>query len=177
MKKLYRQIIAFILLLCVGWAPKLNAQELNCSVEVNSEQIQGSNKEVFTTLKQAIADYMNTNKWTDAQFYANEKIECRLYFTIKSYDDSNVMSGDLQIQSSRPVYNSSYTTTVFNFKDTNIEFMLTDDSGCSPSGASASFQRNPLITWLRIMKMVVIVNQNISISFSDVQIWEKLKSS
>lgn len=109
-------------MLCVGWAPKLNAQELNCSVEVNSEQIQGSNKEVFTTLKQAIADYMNTNKWTDAQFYANEKIECRLYFTIKSYDDSNVMSGDLQIQSSRPVYNSSYTTTVFNFKDTNIEF-------------------------------------------------------
>ena len=97
------------------------AQELKCDVEINSEQIQNSSKEVFTTLKQAIADYMNTNKWTDAQFSANEKIECKMYFTIKSYND-NIMSGDLQIQSNRPVYNSSYTTTIINFKDTKIEF-------------------------------------------------------
>lgn len=97
------------------------AQELKCDVEINSQQIQNTSKEVFTTLQQAIADYMNTTKWTDAQFSANEKIECRMYFTIKTYAD-NVMSGDLQVQSSRPVYNSSYTTTVLNFKDTKIEF-------------------------------------------------------
>lgn len=101
---------------------KIKAQELNCEVEINSNQVQGSNKEVFTTLQQVIAEYMNTNKWTDAQFYANEKIECKLYFTIKSYDENNVMSGDLQIQSIRPVYNSSYTTTLFNFKDTKVDF-------------------------------------------------------
>ena len=100
----------------------VNAQELNCSVEINSTQVQGSNKEVFTTLQQAVADYMNTTKWTDAQFYANEKIDCKLFFTIKSYDESNVMTGDLQIQSIRPVYNSTYTTTIFNFKDTKVEF-------------------------------------------------------
>ena len=122
MKSLYRQISAVFILLCLGFFSDASAQELNCSVEINSEQIQGSNKEVFTTLKQAIADYMNTTKWTDAQFYANEKIECRLFFTIKTYDESNLMTGDLQIQSSRPVYNSSYTTTLFNFKDTNVEF-------------------------------------------------------
>lgn len=110
-----------ILLLSIGCV-KVNAQELNCSVEINSEQVQGSNKDVFNTLKQAIADYMNTTKWTDAQFYANEKIDCRLYLTIKSYDENNLMSGDLQIQSSRPVYNASYTTTLFNFKDTKVEF-------------------------------------------------------
>lgn len=98
-----------------------HAQELKCDVEINSTQIQNTSKEVFTTLQQAIADYMNTTKWTDAQFSVNEKIECRMYFTIKTYND-NVMSGDLQVQSSRPVYNSSYTTTVLNFKDTKIEF-------------------------------------------------------
>lgn len=108
--------------MCTGFVHKISAQELNCAVEINSEQIQGSNKEVFTTLQQAIAEYMNTNKWTDAQFYANEKIECKLYFTIKSYDENNVMSGDLQIQAIRPVYNSSYTTTLFNFKDTKVDF-------------------------------------------------------
>lgn len=100
---------------------RVEGQELNCSVEINSDQVQNTNKDVFTTLQQAISDYMNTNKWTDAQFSANEKIECKLFFTIKSYTD-DVMSGDLQIQSNRPVYNSSYTTTVFNFKDSKISF-------------------------------------------------------
>lgn len=119
MKRLARYIlVALAALAGVGMAC---AQELKCDVEINSTQIQNTSKEVFTTLQQAIADYMNTTKWTDAQFSANEKIECRMYFTIKSYTD-NLMSGDLQVQSSRPVYNSSYTTTVLNFKDTKIEF-------------------------------------------------------
>ncbi len=120
MKGLIKQILGS-LLLCMG-VNTAYSQELNCSVEINSEQVQGANKDVFTTLQQAIADYMNTTQWTNTQFYANEKIECKLFFTIKSYDDSNVMEGDLQIQSSRPVYNSSYTTTLFNFKDTKVTF-------------------------------------------------------
>lgn len=119
MKRLARYILVVLAALAgVGMAC---SQELKCDVEINSTQIQNTSKEVFTTLQQAIADYMNTTKWTDAQFSANEKIECRMYFTIKSYTD-NLMSGDLQVQSSRPVYNSSYTTTVLNFKDTKIEF-------------------------------------------------------
>lgn len=123
MKKSFCGKIIALLMLCVfGQACELYAQELNCNVEINSDQVQGSNKEVFTTLQQSIADYMNTTKWTDAQFYANEKIECKLFFTIKSYDESNVMTGDLQIQSIRPVYNSTYTTTIFNFKDSKVEF-------------------------------------------------------
>ena len=116
-----RRFILVILSVVMSCGISIYAQELKSDVEINSEQIQNSSKEVFTTLKQAIADYMNTNKWTDAQFSANEKIECKMYFTIKSYND-NIMSGDLQIQSNRPVYNSSYTTTIINFKDTKIEF-------------------------------------------------------
>ena len=116
-----RRFILVILSVVMSCGISIYAQELKCDVEINSEQIQNSSKEVFKTLKQAIADYMNTNKWTDAQFSANEKIECKMYFTIKSYND-NIMSGDLQIQSNRPVYNSSYTTTIINFKDTKIEF-------------------------------------------------------
>ncbi len=98
-----------------------NAQELNCEVEINSDQVQGTNKQVFETLKGAINDYMNTTTFTTAQFAANEKIGCKLFFTIKEYND-NTFTGDLQVQSTRPVYNSSYTTTLLNFKDTKIEF-------------------------------------------------------
>lgn len=97
------------------------AQELDCKVEINSDQVEGTYKQVFTTLEQAINDYMNTTVFTNTQFGANEKIECRLFFTIKEYADDKI-SGDLQIQSSRPVYNSSYTTTLINFKDTKIDF-------------------------------------------------------
>ncbi len=66
---------------------------------------------------------MNTTVWTDAQFAPNEKIECKMFLTVAEYDESSGrMKGDLQIQSTRPVYNSSYTTTLINFKDTRVEF-------------------------------------------------------
>ena len=102
-----------------------SAQELRCQVEVNSQSIEGTNKSVFESLKQAINDYMNENKFTNATFSPSEKIECRLYFTIKEYDGDR-MKGDLQVQLSRPVYNSTYTTTVLNFKDNRIEFDYKD---------------------------------------------------
>lgn len=99
----------------------LAAQELNCTVEFNTDQINGSNKSVFETLREAVTEYMNTTKFSNAQISANERLECRMFFTIKEYNDG-IMSGDLQVQLSRPVYNSNYTTTLVNFKDTKIDF-------------------------------------------------------
>lgn len=107
-------------------ATPTTAQELNCRVEVNSSQIEGTNKSVFETLQQSINDYMNTTKFSNAQFAANEKIDCQLFFNIKEYTDG-IMKGDLQIQSTRPVYNSSYTTTVLNFKDSKIDFAYNEN--------------------------------------------------
>ncbi len=100
---------------------RASAQELNCMVEVNSQQVEGTNKSVFTTLQEAITEYMNTRKWTNAQFSPNEKIDCRLFLTVKKYEDDRI-KGDLQVQLSRPVYNSTYTTTLLNFKDNKIDF-------------------------------------------------------
>ena len=116
-----RLLTLFVIAFELVAAPHSVSQELNCKVEINADKVQNANKEIFNTLQSAISDYMNTQKWTDAQFGTNEKIECRLYFTINSYDEPNI-SGDLQIQSMRPVYNSSYTTTIINFKDTKVEF-------------------------------------------------------
>ena len=98
-----------------------SAQELLCTVEVNTDQVNGTYKQVFETLQQAITEHMNTTVFTNTQIAANEKIECRLFFTVKEYTD-DVVKGDLQIQSMRPVYNSSYTTTLINFRDTKVEF-------------------------------------------------------
>ena len=79
-----------------------SAQELNCQVEVNSSQIQGTNKSVFETLQESITEYFNTTKWTNAQFYPNEKIECRFFLTVKEYADDRI-KGDIQVQLSRQI--------------------------------------------------------------------------
>ena len=110
-----------LLLISFTVATTVSAQELNCKVEINTDQVEGTNKQVFTTLQEAMNDYMNTNVFTNNQFSANEKIDCRLFFTVKEYNDGKI-TGDLQVQSSRPVYNSTYTTTLLNFKDTKIDF-------------------------------------------------------
>lgn len=122
MKKHIRTLVltaaaAFALLAPVEASP----QELNCTVEVNSQQVEGTNKSVFSTLQEAITEYFNTRKWTNAQFSPNEKIDCRFFLTVKSYEDDRI-KGDIQVQLSRPVYNSTYTTTLLNFKDNKVEF-------------------------------------------------------
>ncbi len=122
MKHISRLIIAILAL----WAVPAQAQELNCVVEINTDQISGTNKSIFQTLQEAINDYMNTTTFTPAQFAVNEKIDCRLFFTISEYGDDGIIRGDLQVQSTRPVYNSSYTTTLINFKDTKIDFSYTE---------------------------------------------------
>ncbi|MCH5345905.1 MAG: DUF4835 family protein [Muribaculaceae bacterium] len=120
MKQSARSLALFLLL--VATVLGLSAQELNCTVEVNSDQVQNTgSKQVFETLQASLNDYMNTTKFTNAQFAANEKIECRVFITVKEYDGEKI-SGDLQVQSTRPVYNSNYNSTVLNFKDTKIEF-------------------------------------------------------
>ena len=116
-----RERLILIIALLTAVFSSAGAQELNCQVKIDHSQVQGTNTSIFSTLENAISEYINTRKWTDAQFSPNEKIECRMFFTIKSFDMPR-MVGELQVQSSRPVYNSSYTTTLLNFKDTKIEF-------------------------------------------------------
>lgn len=97
------------------------AQELNCQVEINTQKLQNVSTSVFETLKDAISEYMNGNKFSEAQLGATEKIDCRMLLTVSEYTD-NIVKGTLQVQSSRPVYNSNYTTTVVNFLDSKIDF-------------------------------------------------------
>lgn len=109
-----------IILLTLILVP-VTAQELNCTVTINTQKIEVTTPEIFETLKQSMTEYMNDQKWTSAQVLANERIDCVLYLTVNSYQDDR-LSCDLQIQVSRPVYNSTYTTTTLNFKDSNVEF-------------------------------------------------------
>lgn len=125
-----------------------SSQELNCRVEVNTAQLEGSNKNIFETLQGAINEYVNTTRWTQAQFSPNEKIECTLLFTITKYDESTGnMEGTLQVQSSRPVYNSSYLTTLINFKDNNVAFTYSDGEPLLYSETSMESQLTQILNF------------------------------
>ncbi|MCM1077175.1 MAG: DUF4835 family protein [Bacteroides sp.] len=122
-----KKILSLILLFLLTSITELSAQELNCRVEVNTSQLEGTNKSIFETLQNAINEYVNTTRWTQTQFSPNEKIECTLLFTITKYDESTgKMEGSLQVQSMRPVYNSSYVTTLINFKDNSVDFTYSE---------------------------------------------------
>lgn len=102
----------------------IKASELNCNVEINAAKVTNASPETFNALKEAIAEYMNTTSFTDAQYSTIEKIDCKLYLTVNDYTD-NTVTGTLQVQSSRPVYGSSYTSTLINLVDNDISFSYT----------------------------------------------------
>ena len=107
-------------LLCVV-ALGAQAQELNCTVTINSDKIEGTNKSVFETLRQAITEYMNDNRWTNMTFAESEKIECSMMLIVNSVSD-NLFNCEMQLQAKRPVYNTTYTTPLLNFSDKNFIF-------------------------------------------------------
>lgn len=102
-------------------ATPMDAQEFRANVEVNSQKVEGTNRSVFDALKESISSYMNETKFSDATFAPNERIECTVYFTVLEYENDRIKA-ELQLQLIRPVYNSTYTTTLFNFRDTKVEF-------------------------------------------------------
>ena len=112
--------LAFGGMICAG---VMLAQELDCQVTVNHSQIQGTNVQVFKTLEKSLSDFINTRHWTQAQYASNERIRCSMNFIIKEYNEvDSRWTCELVVQSTRPVWQSSYQTVVFSFKDTDVSF-------------------------------------------------------
>ncbi|MBI4646027.1 MAG: DUF4835 family protein [Bacteroidia bacterium] len=98
------------------------SQELKCRVQVVTQQIQGTNKQIFQTLQNELYEFLNNHKWTNNVFGEDEKIECTFMFNITEQLSVDEFRGTLQVQSSRPVFNSTYNTVLFNHKDDDIQF-------------------------------------------------------
>lgn len=115
-----------ILLLCLFTAGlKGTAQEMLATVEVMSTRIQGADPKVFTSLKSALTEFINNRKWTSDIYAPNEKIECSFFLNLTEMvgaPEDNIFKGTLTVQATRPVYNTNYNTTTFNFLDREISF-------------------------------------------------------
>ncbi len=114
-----RKILILLVISCLQLS--LRAQELNCTVTVNSDQVSQTNQQIFKTLERSLNDFVNKNKWTNRTYQENERVNCQMFITITKYE-SNRFEGNIQIQSSRPVYNTSYNSPVFNYKDSDFNF-------------------------------------------------------
>jgi hypothetical protein len=99
----------------------MNGQELNCSVKLNYDRVTDANNQVFKVLERALNDFVNNTRWTSRDFERNERIECSMYINI-SANNENSFTATIQVQSERPIYNSSYTSPVLNFNDNDFSF-------------------------------------------------------
>ena len=119
---------AGMILIALALSMTALGQELRCNVQVVSQQIQGTNKQVFQTMQNAIYEFMNNRVWTNHVYSMEERIECNLMFNITEQISADEFKGTLSIQSSRPVFNSNYTTTTLNFIDNDIHFRYVEFS-------------------------------------------------
>lgn len=115
-----QRVLTLFFILMSGFA--LKAQELNCSVTINSDRATGTEPRVFQTLETSIREFMNNRSWTNDNFSVEERIECSIFMTINSELGNNRFTASATVQLSRPVFNSDYNTTMLNVQDNDIVF-------------------------------------------------------
>lgn len=140
MKKLALIFVCFLSL-------AVNAQELMCNISINSSRIQGSNKEVFISMQEALNNFMNNTVFTNYVYETNERIECNISLDIQEQISAEEFKGKLQIQSRRPVYNSSYSTVLFNYVDEDVKFVYREFDGIELSENTFVSNLSSLLTF------------------------------
>jgi len=117
------KIKATLIILCFAFSGF--AQEFNASVTVNAEQTGRTKLSIFKTLESAVRDLVNQNTWTDNSLESYEKIDCNIFINVTEYSSDN-FKATIQVQASRPVYGSTTSTPIFNFKDNQFSFRYTE---------------------------------------------------
>lgn len=111
----------FLLISLVFLGLTAKGQELNCTVTVNYDKVTNANTQIFKSLQQSLTDFVNKTVWTEKAYKNNEKISCSMFINIDSYN-SNQFEASIQVQSSRPIYNSTYSSTLLNINDKDLNF-------------------------------------------------------
>ena len=119
-----KKLLLYILLCFTGFTAA--GQDLNARVQVLSPKIATTNKRIFQSLQTAMREFLNGRKWSADAIQSSEKIDCNFILTITAWDNSTNFSGELQVQSTRPVYNAAYNTPLFSINDRDFDFTYTE---------------------------------------------------
>lgn len=103
----------------------LHAQQLNCTVTLNTQKINNPNQQIFKTLETAINEFVNKTDWTGQALSQKEKVDCSMYITLSNYSSDQFVA-NIQVQSSRNIYNSTYSSPVLNINDKDFTFNYTE---------------------------------------------------
>lgn len=117
LKKLYKAVPVIVLLM----GGLTCAQEFNAVIQVNAQNVAQPDQPIFRTLETSMQEFINNTKWTDQDYNDEERLNCSIVFVVSEYENDR-FKGNFQISLSRPVFNSSYSSPIFNFRDDNIEF-------------------------------------------------------
>ena len=115
----------WIMALVVFFSVTAKAQELNCTVKVNFDRITDANPQIFKTLEKSLQDFVNNTRFTTRNLTRDERIDCSMFFSISAYSN-NAFTATLQVNASRPVYNSGYASPLFNYNDKDVNFKYTE---------------------------------------------------
>ena len=125
MKKTTQKIKHLLLIVTMLWAVavSIDAQELNVKISINHQQIQGTDASVFDELQEKLQEWVNAQQWTSLKFQENERINCNFHINVTEYKkDQGTWGCTCMVQANRPVYNSAYNSTLFQFQDNNFTF-------------------------------------------------------
>lgn len=120
--KSFRYTLLSILFLLIGLEMRLNAQELDAEVRVVGQKVTGVDPSIFVNMQRGLEELLSTTSWTDKEISEDTKISCSFILTIEEVKKNNIYRANLQVQASRPVFKSSYSTTLLNHRDKEIVF-------------------------------------------------------
>jgi hypothetical protein len=98
-----------------------NSQEFRCNISVSAERITAANRNLFMTMQSDLYEFMNNRRWTEHSYTMEERIECNMFIRLDEQISADEFRGTMQIQVKRPVFNSTYETTVLNIKDNDFQ--------------------------------------------------------
>ncbi len=111
-----------LLILLMFLTETINSQELNCNVQISAQKIQGSNRQVFESMQRDIYEFMNNTVWTNHVFSYAERIDCNILINLNEQLSADEFRGTIQVQLRRPVFNTTYNSTMLNFVDNSFQF-------------------------------------------------------
>lgn len=131
----------------------LTAQELNCNVQISAQRIQGSNRQVFETMQRDIYEFMNNTVWTNHVYSYAERIDCNILVNLNDQLSADEFRGTIQVQLRRPVFNTTYNSTMLNFIDNSFQFRYVE---FQPLEFDPSTHRSNLVSVLAYYAYMII---------------------
>jgi len=147
----YKKYLSLVFLILLPGV--IISQELNCNVQVSAQRVQGSNRQVFENMQRDIYEFMNNTVWTNHVFSYSERIDCNILINITNQLSADEFNGTIQIQLRRPVFNTTYNSTILNFIDNNFRFRYVE---FQPLEFDPTVHRSNLVSVLAYYAYVIL---------------------